>query len=47
MAPYTVGKVPSTTSCIVDGYTVVDTLVDISDYMNDQRNKGDHTGVGI
>ncbi len=47
MAPYMGGKVPSMASCIVDDYTVVDTLVNILDYMNDQRNKGDHRGVGI
>jgi hypothetical protein len=47
MAPYTGGKVPSMASCIVDDYSVVDTLVDILDYMNDRRNKGVHRGVGI
>src|SRR5258708_8215804 len=47
MVPYTAGKVPSTASCIVDDYTAVGTLSDISGYMNVQRNKGDHPGVGI
>jgi hypothetical protein len=47
MAPYMGGKVPSMASCIVDDYSVVDTLVDILDYMNDRRNKGVHRGVGI
>jgi len=47
MAPYTGGKVPSMASCIVDDYTVVDTPVNILDYMNVQRNKGVHRGVGI
>jgi len=47
MAPYMGGKVPSMASCIVDDYTVVDTLVNILDYTNDQRNKGVHRGVGI
>jgi hypothetical protein len=47
MAPCTVGKVPSMASCIVDDYSVVDNLVDTSGYMNVQRNKGGHTGVGI
>jgi hypothetical protein len=45
--PCTVGKVPSMASCIVDDYSVVDTLVDTSGYMNVQRNKGGHTGVDI
>jgi hypothetical protein len=47
MAPYTVGKVPSMAFCTGDDYSVVDTLVDISGYMNDQRNKGGHIDVGI
>jgi hypothetical protein len=47
MAPYTVGKVPNMAFCIVDDYSVVDTLADISGCMNVQRNKGGHTGVGI
>jgi len=47
MAPYKVGKVPSMAFCIADDYSVVDILVDISGYMNDQRNKGGHIDVGI
>jgi hypothetical protein len=47
MAPYTVGKVPSITFGTVDGYSVVDTFANILGYMNVQRNKGGHTGVGI
>ena len=47
MAPYMGDKVPSMASCIVDDYTVVDRLADILDYMNDQRNKAVHRGVGI
>jgi len=47
MAPYTVDKVPNISFCIVGDYSVVDTLVDISGYMNDRRNKRGHIGVGI
>jgi hypothetical protein len=47
MAPYMVGRVPSMAFCIVDDYNVVDTLANISGYMNGQRNRGGHTGVGI
>lgn len=47
MAPYMVDKVSSIAFCILDGYTVVDTLANILGYMNDRRNKGVHRGVGI
>jgi hypothetical protein len=47
MAPYKVGKVPSMAFCIADDYSAVDILVDISGYMNDQRNKGGHIDAGI
>jgi hypothetical protein len=47
MISYTVGKVPSMAFHIVDDYSVLDTLADILDYINVQRNKGGHTGVGI
>ena len=47
MAPCTVGMVPSMAYRMCDDYNAVDTLADISDCMNDRRNKEGHTGVGI
>ena len=47
MVPYTVGKVPSMAFCIVDDYSVVDTVAYILGYIHVPRNKGGYTGVGI
>jgi hypothetical protein len=47
MVPYTEGKVPSMALGTCDGYSVADTLVDISGCMSDRRNKEGHTGAGI
>ena len=47
MAPYTEDKVPSMAYRIRDGYSTVDRLVDISDCMNDRRNREGHTSVDI